>query len=101
MEKAIIKIETSISAAEFKEELSKGLKDYNASLKSGDRRISEEDIKVATSPGFTGAEIALFVGAAISSGITYDVCKYVVVAHVLPRIRNRFGSDAADLKEDD
>lgn len=94
-------IETSISAADFRKELKEGLREYNESHNSNERSISEDDIKVAPAPGFTGAEIAIFLGAAIASGITYDVCKYVVVTHVLPRINSRFGADAAKLKEGD
>lgn len=93
-------IDTGLSVGDLKEELRRGIDAYNKEKSDDEPPLRLSELTIAKSPGFTGAEIAIFFGGAVASGITYDILKYVIIKHVLPRINVQFGSNAIKIKED-
>ncbi len=94
-----IEISTSLSKEEVEQELAWSISKYNQDLTADQAAVKLEEVEVVESQGFSGAEIGFFVAGAVTSGITYDVLKYLVIEMIIPRLNDKHGSGAAEIKK--
>ncbi|MDP5220393.1 hypothetical protein Q5Y75_24715 [Ruegeria sp. 2205SS24-7] len=94
-----VEITTSLDKEEVLRELAWSISKYNQDQNTDNAPLKIEEIEVVEAQGFSGAEIGFFVAGAVASGITYDILKYLVIDMIIPRLNDKHGGGAAELKE--